>query len=71
MGMGAVVALVLVDGVITDIQGVGPGQGRRAVGQVIDRHPDAAARAGLGTGVGAEGEEGEESDPRGALREGG
>ena len=71
MRMGAVVALVLVDGVIANIQGVGAGHGRRAVGQVVDRHPDAAAGAGLGTRVGAEGEEGEQRDPGGALGEGG
>ena len=67
--VGVVVAAVLVDVVITDIDRERAGGRRRTVQQVIDRHPDATARAGLGFGVGAERKEGEKSGTRGAPRE--
>jgi len=69
VSVGVVVAKVLVDVVITDIDREGAGGRRGTVQQVIDRHPDATARASLGFGVGAEGEEREKSGAGGAPRE--
>ena len=70
MGMGRIIALVLIDGVETHVEDEGARRiDRRTIREVIDADLHATAGASLGFGIGAEREEGEERDAGRALGE--
>jgi hypothetical protein len=55
--VGAAVAFILIDCVVTEIHRVSTRAGGRTVGKVVDADLHAAARTGLGLGSGAEREQ--------------